>query len=239
MGFRFHRSIKLLPGIRLNFGKRGISASIGVRGAHVTFGPTGTQTTVGLPGSGLSYTHLEKRHHNVPIPTAAIAPTNPAAVSQGSAARGHLWIGLFVTALVIAIVRLTTPTVPPVQVLTPTRPVAQTASQAAAAAIDNARLAQIKTAAVGLTQIRHTIANSNILQLSRVTAMPTGSICYQLHLKNSHGIVYVRTVVIDGTVLSTSGSNGFTAVWNRLCAEPSSGRNITSDVENLIHPTAK
>ena len=54
MGFRFHRSIKLLPGIRLNFGKRGISTSIGVRGAHVTFGKTGTRTTVGLPGSGLS-----------------------------------------------------------------------------------------------------------------------------------------------------------------------------------------
>jgi uncharacterized protein DUF4236 len=33
MGFRFHRSLKILPGIRLNFGKRGISTSIGVRGA--------------------------------------------------------------------------------------------------------------------------------------------------------------------------------------------------------------
>ena len=48
MGFRFRRSIKILPGIRLNFGKRGVSTSIGVRGAHVTFGKTGTRTTVGL-----------------------------------------------------------------------------------------------------------------------------------------------------------------------------------------------
>ena len=84
----------------------------------------------------------------------------------------------------------------------------------------------------------HTLPNSNTLQLSRVTAIPTGAICYQLHLKNSHGIAYVRSVVIDGTVLSTSGSNRFLALWNRLCAEPSSGRDITSDVENLIHPTA-
>ena len=61
MGFRFRRSIKNLPGIRLNFGKRGVSTSIGVRGAHVTFGKTGTRTTVGLPGSGISYTHLESR----------------------------------------------------------------------------------------------------------------------------------------------------------------------------------
>ena len=47
MGFRFRRSIKILPGVRLNFGKRGISTSIGIRGAHVTVGKTGTRTTVG------------------------------------------------------------------------------------------------------------------------------------------------------------------------------------------------
>jgi hypothetical protein len=66
MGFRFRRSIKLFPGLRLNFGKRGISASIGVRGAHVTYGPTGTRTTVGLPGSGLSYTHFDSSISIVP-----------------------------------------------------------------------------------------------------------------------------------------------------------------------------
>ena len=60
MGFRFRRSVKLLPGVRVNFGKRGASVSVGVRGAHVTYGPTGRRTTVGLPGTGISYTHLEK-----------------------------------------------------------------------------------------------------------------------------------------------------------------------------------
>jgi hypothetical protein len=58
------RSIKILPGVRFNFGKRGVSTSVGVRGAHVTFGKAGTRTTVGLPGSGLSYTHLEKPHQS-------------------------------------------------------------------------------------------------------------------------------------------------------------------------------
>jgi Protein of unknown function (DUF4236) len=52
MSFRFRRSIKILPGIRLNFGKRGISTSIGVRGAHITLGRAGTGTTVGIPGTG-------------------------------------------------------------------------------------------------------------------------------------------------------------------------------------------
>lgn len=69
MGFRFYRRIKILPGVRINLSRSGISTSIGVRGAHVTRGKTGTRTTVGLPGSGLSYTHLEK-----PRQTAADAP---------------------------------------------------------------------------------------------------------------------------------------------------------------------
>src|ERR1700693_1774677 len=64
MGFRFRRSVKILPGVRLNFGKRGVSTSVGVRGAHVTFGKSGTRTTVGVPGTGLSYTHLEKPHRS-------------------------------------------------------------------------------------------------------------------------------------------------------------------------------
>ena len=59
MGWRFRRSIRLFPGIRLNIGKRGVSTSIGVRGAHVTLGHGKVRETVGIPGSGLSYTHVE------------------------------------------------------------------------------------------------------------------------------------------------------------------------------------
>jgi len=61
-----------------------------------------------------------------------------------------------------------------------------------------------------------------------------GVICYQVHLRNSHGVAYLRTAVMDGAVLSTSGSGGFTAPWNRLCARPSGGRDITAEVENVI-----
>lgn len=75
MGFRFRRSLKILPGIRLNFGKRGVSTSVGVRGAHITMGPTGTRTTVGLPGTGVSYTHLDKPHQEAP--RAAQSPAVP------------------------------------------------------------------------------------------------------------------------------------------------------------------
>jgi hypothetical protein len=57
MGFRFRRSFKILPGLRLNLGKKSASVSVGVRGAHVTLRPGHKpRTTVGLPGTGLSYT---------------------------------------------------------------------------------------------------------------------------------------------------------------------------------------
>ncbi|HWS65765.1 MAG TPA: DUF4236 domain-containing protein [Steroidobacteraceae bacterium] len=235
MGFRFRRSIKLFPGLRLNFGKHGISASIGVRGAHVTYGPTGTRTTVSLPGSGLSYTRLETRQREVPSPTTAEPPSDRGA-PNGSAERGVLWMGLIVVAIVIAIVRMTSPA--PAQVSTPPQSVAQTAARAARA-IDNEKMAEAKRAALGVTQIRHFIANSNTLRLDRVDEMPTGAICYQLHLQNSRGVTYLRTAVMDGAVLKVSGTDGFPSRWNRRCAHQSGGRDMTSEVENVLNLPAK
>ena len=91
MGFcRFHRSIRLLPDVRINLGKRSASMSVGVRGVHVTFGgPQGTRTTVGLPGTGLSYPEVSK-----PAQAAHDEPQGP--VQHASAARGLLWFGLLV-----------------------------------------------------------------------------------------------------------------------------------------------
>lgn len=235
MGFRFRRSIKLFPGLRLNFGKRGISASIGVRGAHVTYGPTGTRTTVGLPGSGLSYTHLEKPHHEAPILTAAEPPSDPGA-PQGSAQRGVLWMGLIVIAIVVAVGRMTSPA--PAQVSTPPQTVVQTAARAAHAAEDE-KLAETKRAALGVTQIRHAVANSNTLRLSRITVTPTNTICYRLQLRNSRGAAYIRTAVMDGEMLTFSGADGFATLWNSRCTHQSGDRDITSEVENVFHLPTK
>ncbi|MGE0063482.1 MAG: DUF4236 domain-containing protein [Xanthobacteraceae bacterium] len=56
MGFRFRKSVRILPGVRLNFSKSGTSVSIGTRGLRYTVGTKGTRTTVGLPGTGISWT---------------------------------------------------------------------------------------------------------------------------------------------------------------------------------------
>ena len=55
MGFRFYRGVTLLPGLRLNFSKRGPSLSVGRRGLSLNLSPSGVRTTVGIPGSGISY----------------------------------------------------------------------------------------------------------------------------------------------------------------------------------------
>jgi hypothetical protein len=55
MGFRWRKSVKILPGVRLNFSKSGVSTSLGPRGASVSVGRRGVHANVGLPGTGLSY----------------------------------------------------------------------------------------------------------------------------------------------------------------------------------------
>lgn len=55
MGFRFHRSAKIFPGIRLNFSKSGLGLSFGVKGYRVSIGPAGIRRTVSLPGTGISH----------------------------------------------------------------------------------------------------------------------------------------------------------------------------------------
>ncbi len=72
MGFRFRRSVRLLPGLRLNLSRSGVSASVGTRGAWLTFGRNGTRTTVGLPGTGISYTTTSSssEHQNAVAPPA-------------------------------------------------------------------------------------------------------------------------------------------------------------------------
>ena len=58
MGLRYRKSIKLMPGVKLNLSRSGISTSIGKRGATVNFSKRGTRATVGIPGSGLSYSSM-------------------------------------------------------------------------------------------------------------------------------------------------------------------------------------
>jgi len=61
MGFRFRRTVKIMPGVRLNINKSSLSVSVGPRGLKHTISTNGTTTnTAGIPGSGLFYTERRK-----------------------------------------------------------------------------------------------------------------------------------------------------------------------------------
>lgn len=107
MPLRFHRSIRVVPGIKINLGKRSTSLSIGGRGAHVTLRPGHTaRTTVGIPGSGIRYTTggqaAAKPHqaHSKPAqsvrPSAPVEPTADEPLPTGRAWKGVLWLAIVI-----------------------------------------------------------------------------------------------------------------------------------------------
>ena len=54
MALRFRKSIRIAPGVRVNIGKSGVSATIGPRGASINIGGKGVHANAGIPGTGLS-----------------------------------------------------------------------------------------------------------------------------------------------------------------------------------------
>ena len=64
MGFRFRKSIKIAPGVRVNIGKKSTSISFGGKGARYTVSSTGRKTaSVGIP-----YTATESKKKPSPKP---------------------------------------------------------------------------------------------------------------------------------------------------------------------------
>lgn len=55
MGFRFQKRISILPGVRINLSKSGVSGSVGGHGATLNVGGKNETVTLGIPGTGLSY----------------------------------------------------------------------------------------------------------------------------------------------------------------------------------------
>lgn len=91
MGFRFRKSVKIAPGIRLNLSRSGISTSFGRPGATVNVGRGKTRATVGIPGSGLSYSTLLGRSRVAPLGNA----------QAGRGAGSWLVVGLVVIAVLL------------------------------------------------------------------------------------------------------------------------------------------
>ena len=75
MGWRFRQSFKVIPGLRLNLSKSGLSASIGSAPFTVNVGPHGLTGTASIPGTGISYReHLGS--HQTPEPPLPLGTPN-------------------------------------------------------------------------------------------------------------------------------------------------------------------
>jgi hypothetical protein len=78
MAWRFRKSFKVLPGVRLNISKTGISTSIGAAPFTLNIGRRGVYHTASLPGSGLSF----RQRIDAPAPKMAPALAPPSASFQ-------------------------------------------------------------------------------------------------------------------------------------------------------------
>jgi hypothetical protein len=95
MGFRFRKSIRIAPGIRINISKSGLSTSIGRKG--FTWNSRGT-LTVGIPGSGLSYRANLRRRGEATAPLEHFPDKNqslkklPTAADQKRQRTNQTWV---------------------------------------------------------------------------------------------------------------------------------------------------
>lgn len=76
MAFRFRKSIKLAPGVKLNLGKKSVGVSVGGKYGGVSFNSrSGSRAHVSAPGTGLSYsTSLNSKSSSKATPSQAPAP---------------------------------------------------------------------------------------------------------------------------------------------------------------------
>lgn len=87
MGFRFRRSFKILPGVRLNLNSKSTSVRIGPKGLGYTISSNGKRrVSASIPGTGVSYSRAR--------------PTN------GSQKRGSVWPAIFVVISVFVVIGL-------------------------------------------------------------------------------------------------------------------------------------
>jgi hypothetical protein len=99
MGLRFHKSIRLMRGVRVNLGLRGASVSIGRPGMTYNIGAKGSRVTVGIPGTGLSCTQ-------------SVSHQNPVTLISNSAPKRRRYSAtpLVIAALVLGLLYLATHT---------------------------------------------------------------------------------------------------------------------------------
>ncbi|MFC3704471.1 DUF4236 domain-containing protein [Devosia honganensis] len=97
MGFRFRKSFKIAPGVRVNLNAKSTSVRIGSKGLGYTISSTGRKrVTASIPGTGISYTET--------IPAKRMAPEVRAAPQESpSKAKKNNFLPVFLVLLAAVI----------------------------------------------------------------------------------------------------------------------------------------
>lgn len=68
MAWSYRKRIKVIPGVHLNFSKKGISTSIGIKGASINFSGSGTTVSTTILGFSNRYQLSNPALHSSPSP---------------------------------------------------------------------------------------------------------------------------------------------------------------------------
>jgi hypothetical protein len=221
MGYRFRRSIKILPGIRVNFSRSGVSTTVGVRGAHSTYGKGKTQHTVGIPGTGISYTSTTSRQHGASAtPTAACreckkmipasADACPFCAVKRPVRRSHFVLYSFAICAVLMMVLWKTHE-------------RDGPSHAAAVTVvtPKATAAASATAIQSVMRVRKALGNPSSFVLEQVRASDSVA-CVNYHVTNKAGTPHRSMAIWDAQrpAVILDSNLAFAERWKVLCNKP-------------------
>ncbi len=127
MAFRFRKSFRIIPGVRLNFGKKSVGVSVGNKWGGVTFNSkNGTTYRASVPGTGASVTH------NVPRGEKTAPQSSGAASSSarsGSSLKGKIVLGAVIALLICGVIgvveKILPPASAPVETVEPVRAISE------------------------------------------------------------------------------------------------------------------
>jgi hypothetical protein len=104
MGLRFRRTFSIMPGLKLNIGKKSASVSMGVKDLSFTAGTAGQTISASLPGSGLTLRHKIKSATRAPSAITAPEQTLVAAKQTPFHRRRRRWLFLMVVYAVAGLI---------------------------------------------------------------------------------------------------------------------------------------
>jgi len=91
MGLNFRKSVKILPGVKLNFSKSGVSISAGVPGFRKSISTTGrVTTTYSIPGTGIYYKDTKNIKNKKKTTTSSKSSTTKTTKKTDTVSSGRL-----------------------------------------------------------------------------------------------------------------------------------------------------